>query len=179
VLQYSQQIRITKSMFLSYKNHKVTHVKVQDSELQRYKRNYSPKKFETFQEVDFKILVLVLLLEKRFSSVQSVLSYLSETSIQELKKKIPYDTLINFKTFFNQEKEKTDIYDKNINLIIALYKQKEISFLFLYHYMYHNQDKIKGRIQNRLFQDLGLFLSYFKRIKLYLETTPKTLEGLK
>jgi hypothetical protein len=156
-------------VFLSYKNHKITEVNVKDSELKRYKKIYNPQKFETFREIEFKLLISTLLLEKRFSSLQSLLSYLSSTDIKTLNKYISYDELIQFPSFFNQDKEKVDIYDKSIPLIVSLYKQKEISFLYTYYYLYHNQDKIKGRIQNRLFQDLRIFLSYFSKIKTYLE----------
>jgi hypothetical protein len=149
-------------MFYSFKNHKQTQMPITDSELKRYKCVYNYQKFETKQETDFKVLVLWILFKNRFSSLISVLKYLNTSS-----DKPPFDTLIGYKDVFQKEKEKTQMFNKKIDIIISLYKQSEISFLFLYHFMYNHG--VQGRIQNRLFKDLELFLSYFPKVKKYLE----------
>ena len=175
----SQQMRIIKSVFYSFKNQAITNMSVTDSDL---KRNsfYKHQKFETMQLSDFKLMILYLVFSKRFSSLKSVLVYLNGTDYKELKKQIPY-FITNYKNEFRNDKEKVQAFDKKIGIIVSLYKQNKITFLFLYHYMYHNQDQIQGRIQKRLFNDLSLFLSYFSKIKIYLETqeTQKIQEGLK
>jgi hypothetical protein len=170
MLRYSSQLRIIKSYFYSFKNHKQTNMPVSDSELQRYKSVYNPSKYETFTETDFRVFVLWSLFQNRFSSLQSVLSHLNNLDKKEIQKiRQVNDTLIGYQSIFEKDKEKAQMFDKKIPIIISLYKNNEISFLFLYHFMYHNQDQIQGRIQSRLFKDLSLFLSFFSKIKKYLE----------
>jgi hypothetical protein len=144
---------------------------ISDSELQRYKGIYNPSKFETYQETDFRVLVLWILFKNRFSSLQSVLSYLNSQNTKELKAtstKIN-DMFIGYQSVFEKDKEIVQTFEKKLNIIISLYKNDKITILFLYHFMYHNQDQIQGRIQNRLWSDLRLLLSYFVKIKKYLE----------
>jgi hypothetical protein len=167
MILFSQQIRIIKSVFVSFKNHKLTHTAISEKELQRYKF-YKYQKFETLPTGDFKLLVLNLIFTKRFSSIQSILMYLNNTNMKELKNQIPY-FILNYKNVFEDEKKKVEIYEKNISIIISLYKQNVVTFLFLYYYIYNNQDQIKGRIQKRLFNDLSLFLEHIDIIKKYLE----------
>ena len=174
MIVYSQQIKIIKSVFYSFKNHKITNLSTTNSELQKYQSIYKYQKFETLTENNFKILIIYLIFKKRFSSLRSVLTYLSETDLKEHKQIINNfsDLLIGYESNFEKEEKKVSVFDKKINIVISLYKKNEISFIYLYYFMYKiykNQNQIQGRIQQRLWNDLKILLCYFKKIKLYLE----------
>jgi hypothetical protein len=129
---------------------------------------YNPSKFESWTNADFKFIVLWTLLNKRFSSVSTVLKHLSETPQKELRKHLYHkEDLLVYQNVFKKDQETVKGLILNIDLVIQLYKKGKISFLFAYHYL-HNKP-IEGRIKQSLFKRLKMFVSYFPKIKEYLE----------
>jgi len=170
LIQYSSQYRILKNVIFSYKQNKIVFTKITDKELKKNKYVYNYQKFESFTETNFKFLVIYLIYKENFSSLNSLMKYLSETDIKELKKIL--NKKDDFLAYQNTLKKDIDIisdYTKYLPLIIKLYKQDEITELGLFWYMHHNQDQIKGRIQLSLFRRLNLLLSFFDIIKQYIK----------
>jgi hypothetical protein len=158
---------------LSFKNHKKIFTPIFDKELKRYKYVYNASKFETWTEIDFKILVLIILLNERFSSIQSVLKYMQETSQKDLRTLlIQKEDLMAFQNTLKKDQKTIAPYEKKNRIIISLYRQKEITFVGLYWFMYNNQDQINGRIQTKIWKNVKLFFEFFPPIK-------ENIEGIK
>ena len=173
MLTLSSQIRIIKNLTLSFKKGEKVHTKITDKELHKYKMYYNPERFESWTNIDFKVLVLLTLFKERITSPQALIKYLQETPTKELRKILhKKDDFLTYKNILEKDFELMKVVSiKNINQILLLYKEHKISFFYLYYYMYNHQDEIQGRIKENLYKRLRLLLSYFDIIK-------KTIEGL-
>jgi len=172
LLLYSEQFKILKNAVVSQKNGKLTYTKISDNELQKYKIHYNPEKFEGFIKSEFFVLVNYLIYKNKFNLVK-ICNYLRDTPLEkltELKNKIT-EILLNYKFYFLQDYNNLKPYNLTSRQVIGKYKKNEITFLYLYWFLYHNG--VQGRIQEKQFKDLRLFLSYFSTIQKYLE------EGIK
>jgi hypothetical protein len=157
-----------KSYFLSFQQQKIFYAKISDYELKKAKMWYNPSKFESWTSGDFKFIVLWTLLNKRFSSVSAVLKHLSETPQKELRKQLyNKEDLLVYQNVFKKDKKAVEGLVLSTDLVIQMYKKGKISFLFAYYYL-HNKP-IKGRIKQSLWKRLKMFVSYFPKIKEYLE----------
>jgi hypothetical protein len=112
MLVFSNQIRIIKNIYFSYKNNKVSYTKLTDKELSRYQRILEPKKFQNHGNTDFKLLVLLILLDQEFSSLTSFLVYLQNKPLVDLKRILSRkEDILYYKNTYNADIENTRIYD--------------------------------------------------------------------
>jgi hypothetical protein len=167
MLLYSEQLRILKNAVISQKNDKLTYTKITDKELQKYKIHYNPEKFEGFVKSEFFVLVNYIVYKNKFSLIK-LCNYLRDTPLKELNllKNQITEILLNYEFYFLQDYNNLKPYNLTSRQVISKYKKNEINFLYLYWFLYHNG--VQGRIQEKQFRDLRLFLSYFGKIQEYL-----------
>jgi len=171
MITLSQQYRIIKDYFHSFQKHRIINTKITDNEIKKIKQRYDYEKFETFTLTDFKILILLLLLENRFTSVSVLLQHLSETSIKDLRKILrKKDDITAYKSVIMIDRESVQGLHLDIDTVFSLHKKGKISVLFLFWFLNNNEDKIQGRIKKGYYERLKTFMLFFPKIQEYLSS---------
>ena len=168
MIVWSQQHSIISSVSLSFEKLEKIHPKKSGSIMERDKTFLNPKKYESFILSDFKFLVLYTVFKRstnKIDTMKLLQNYTKEDIKKILKEK---EKMILYENTFQNDLD--NLRDKILTLknIIKMFSENLISPLYVY--WYFKQYTPEGRIQKRTVERVNFYMSYFPKIKEYIDT---------
>jgi hypothetical protein len=169
MLRWSIQHKIVSDFSLSFSQHEKLYTAVSQKILERDKMFLKPKKYESYSEADFKFIVLYTLLHFCTNKIDTlkILNKLQPEELEQIRKF--KEKIIMFQNTLEQD---LSVSRTKINTPSSVYKMyKQGTYSLLYFYVYYKQLDLQnaGRLQRRAFERVSFFLSYFPKIKQFLD----------
>jgi len=148
MLLFSEQIKIIKKIVLTFKNNKITHTRITEKELNKYKFLLNENKYKSIPIGDFKLLVLITVMEITGNlNISKTLKILNSYTKRDIQKILKNKTeILLYKDTLDKDIE-NKINKINFKNVIKSYKEKKLSLFYVYYYcycyLYSNQKNLR------------------------------------
>ena len=171
---YSEQYRMVNNLVLSFDKKEKTFGKVSNKQLDQGLMFYSPEKYKTTTDEDFKFMAMWTIFTRSTNTIDT-LKLMKTFDNDQLREIQAYkDELFYYQLTLKKDIDYLRTQMVNPMTIAKMLLDGSVSIIGYYWFMFKAKeaDLDLGRIHKRTFERVELFLSFYPDIKSYIEKMP-------